>query len=677
MIKYNNKTINDWYFDSKNVIKVYKNNAVCYYKIVSGGVTPSQEPCFAVVEDISSYQDREFEDVYDKATSKWYKLNNLNQYEQYGVYGEGRNITYYKGKLTIDEGYEFEWDGSQWVNLGEVEDGTILDNYIIEFADSTVKQLCVSNWGGNVYTGELTYGEAKQVTSLGSVFKSKTAITSFNELAYFHGLTSLVNGEFAGCTNLMDIVIPSNITTIGYNSSSRATFSGCTNLSGLTILSGDETIKLDLTANSNSYYMNSSHSATPMVFPNRNITMTNSAFAYYDYLTIVYFQSATPPANLANADINNYRKLTNVYCPVGSLSAYQTALAGKNKTIAEYDFETDSLGLLNKEKEWISKTSSVSIFPKYYESKTVPPDNITFATLEDALAYECPWVGMNVTIDNTQYLFGDAYEWLTKYGLFEVSGEYICQSGDKYMKMEEKVRNIDGTWSSQSPVVYEKGDLIEAGSEDCQGDIILEWLECGGDSTRGGLQLLQNVTTDFFYVVDVQNTTATFSSDYVIIGQKSSVEAVSYQMGFAYYSGNMYLDYGGGRLNTSINLTTQQARHTYSVGHNTPSTPQKIVILVDGVQMATANYASRVEDLPYLMGGVQYTGHTSSNVALSNDTGKKMKIWSVKIYTDCGQTLVGDYIPVRKEDGTVTLYDKVSGGYAVTYGKITGSDELY
>lgn len=40
MIKYNNKTINDWYFDDKNIIKVYKNNAICYYRIVSGGVTP-------------------------------------------------------------------------------------------------------------------------------------------------------------------------------------------------------------------------------------------------------------------------------------------------------------------------------------------------------------------------------------------------------------------------------------------------------------------------------------------------------------------------------------------------------------------------------------------------------------------------------------------------------------
>ena len=49
------------------------------------------------------YSDTEFEDVFNKADEKWYKLNNLNQYEEYGVYGSGRTITTYEGKLTIDE----------------------------------------------------------------------------------------------------------------------------------------------------------------------------------------------------------------------------------------------------------------------------------------------------------------------------------------------------------------------------------------------------------------------------------------------------------------------------------------------------------------------------------------------------------------------------------------------
>lgn len=120
MIKYNNNTIFDWNFDTSNVIKVYRNNAIVFYKVSGGSPTPEYKVCFAVVDDITQYQETEFEDVYDKATKKWYKLNNLNQYEEYGIYGSGRSVTTYKGKLTIDEGYEYEWNGSEWVNLGKL-----------------------------------------------------------------------------------------------------------------------------------------------------------------------------------------------------------------------------------------------------------------------------------------------------------------------------------------------------------------------------------------------------------------------------------------------------------------------------------------------------------------------------------------------------------------------------
>ena len=36
MIKYNNNSINDWYFDTSDIVKVYRNNAVRYQKIYSG-----------------------------------------------------------------------------------------------------------------------------------------------------------------------------------------------------------------------------------------------------------------------------------------------------------------------------------------------------------------------------------------------------------------------------------------------------------------------------------------------------------------------------------------------------------------------------------------------------------------------------------------------------------------
>ena len=410
MIYKNNKTINEWYFNDAELIKVYKNGAICYYKMVLGG-TPSQEPCFAVVNDITQYSDTEFIDVYDKATDKWYKLNNLDQYEEYGVYGSGRTITYYEGKLTIDGDYEYEWDGSEWVNLGELTGSTIPDNYVIPFDDSTVKNICVTNWGGNVVAGEITYGEAKAVTSLGSVFKNNSTIRKFNELAYFHGLTSLANGEFQSCTNLTDIVIPPNVTTLGNTSNQNyVPFKGCSSLSGLTILSSSEAIYIDQIWGDSSYWQNSSNRNVPMIFPNRPITL-GWTFGYADNLENVYFQYSTPPANLANADISRVTKLKNTYVPIGSYSAYNAVLSSFNKTVIEYDFETDSLGLLDKEKEWIAKTQSVIVYPKNYTEKDEPENDVVFANMEEALAYECPWVGMRATIGGELYIFDSNNEW--------------------------------------------------------------------------------------------------------------------------------------------------------------------------------------------------------------------------------------------------------------------------
>lgn len=249
-------------------------------------------------------------------------------------------------------------------SVGQMTGSSVVNDVIIDkrypyadpivFEDSTVKSLCVNNWGGGIVTGEITYGEAAAVTSLGNVFKNNTTITSFNELAFFGGLTAITNGEFVGCTNLVDIVIPSNVATLGFCQNTRNTFSGCSNLSGLTILSGDGTEPLLVSGNfsNGSYWMNNSHSTTPWVFPNRILTFEGCVFGYADYCTTGYFQSATPPVGLASADIANYRKLATIYCPIGASAAYTAALNGLSKTVIEYDFATDPNGVLDREKEW-------------------------------------------------------------------------------------------------------------------------------------------------------------------------------------------------------------------------------------------------------------------------------------------------------------------------------------
>ena len=108
------------------------------------------------------------------------------------------------------------------------------ENFNITFADATVKSLCVVNWDTDG-DGELSTGEAAAVKSLGDVFQ-QSDITSFNELQYFTGLTSICDFAFNYCQNLTSITIPSNVASIG-----KYAFSSC-KLTSITIPTSVTTI---------------------------------------------------------------------------------------------------------------------------------------------------------------------------------------------------------------------------------------------------------------------------------------------------------------------------------------------------------------------------------------------------------------------------------------------------
>ena len=96
----------------------------------------------------------------------------------------------------------------------------------IDFVDPKVEAICVSLWDTDG-DGFISYEEAAAVTDLGNVFQSNTEITSFDELQYFTGLTSIADNAFHGCSSLVSVTFPEGITTIG-----SGAFQDCVSLTG-------------------------------------------------------------------------------------------------------------------------------------------------------------------------------------------------------------------------------------------------------------------------------------------------------------------------------------------------------------------------------------------------------------------------------------------------------------
>ena len=114
-----------------------------------------------------------------------------------------------------------------WKQFGTIMEMSETD--IIVFADKNVKAVCLANWDTN-QDGEMSLEEAAAVTDIGTTFRYNRDITSFDELAYFTGLTAIADDAFYGCSNLQSITIPSGVTTIGRN-----VLGSCTSLKSIKV----------------------------------------------------------------------------------------------------------------------------------------------------------------------------------------------------------------------------------------------------------------------------------------------------------------------------------------------------------------------------------------------------------------------------------------------------------
>lgn len=110
-----------------------------------------------------------------------------------------------------------------WKDFGLIVEAFDTDNSIIEFADIAAKISCINNFDTNG-DHKLSFDEAAAVTSLEGAFNSLEInypdeynykyVSTFDELKYFTGLTSIGYDDFRMWGMLESVIIPKNVTSL-------------------------------------------------------------------------------------------------------------------------------------------------------------------------------------------------------------------------------------------------------------------------------------------------------------------------------------------------------------------------------------------------------------------------------------------------------------------------------
>lgn len=220
-----------------------------------------------------------------------------------GIFEGCDNITLYVPAGTKSK-YEATDGWKNFTNIVEVD-----LNSIIDFADATVKAICVEHWDTNG-DGMLSYDEAAAVVNLQKAFGGSD-ITSFNELQYFTGLKRIRFLDFLSC-KLTSVIIPNSVKSI-----EDAAFERCSRLTTITIPNSVTSIKGKVFYGCTSLTSVISYIKEPFAIDDEVF------YTIYDEKTdTYYFTTAT------------------LYVPTGTKAKYETTDGWKNfKNIVEMELQ--------------------------------------------------------------------------------------------------------------------------------------------------------------------------------------------------------------------------------------------------------------------------------------------------------------------------------------------------
>lgn len=412
-IKINDQYIQKILLGSTPVQRIYQSGSIVYE---AGGSTP----CFEVVDTISEASGN-YVDVYAWDTEKWYKKNNLSQYEDYGVMPTVNSltgVTTYTGKLVIlsTDSHEYKWNGSSWTDLGEISDVYTEYEYV------------QGNGTSYIVTDYIPVTDSRYEIDIEGR-KASSSTSSAGECHFLGGYDTIGTD-----TNRLKVLYP------GYDNLGdggiRFDYADQRTQSRDSRIITRGVIKIDKTGG----YFNDSKIVT---FSNP-AAITNAHCHCGIFVTRWYNSSTDTEQNQSGAIVYN-GKIYDLKIYENDVLVRHFVPATKDGIVGFYETVNHVMwgSYVSTPFTVGGSSSEQGNIPEEYPTKVAPANNVHYNTLAELELMECPWNGMQATIgqDYELYLYWNN-QW-NKLGMpcFEVvstisqaSGDYV----DVYVKGESK-----------------------------------------------------------------------------------------------------------------------------------------------------------------------------------------------------------------------------------------------
>lgn len=214
MIQIGNNKIKGAFLGKDELKYIYIGKTCVYYKETpSTGETSGIKVCFAVVDNISTYKDRIYDTVYDRGSKSWYFLNDVGEYEKYGVVDEvstldkatrvkntkscSVNLTSHGSWVTSttnpdSSNYDaYMSDGSHGVdNAFDIMVITLstgfteFDVYIRSYAESNYDYTVIGNLDSTIPTSSTDYSNSNVKAHTRGSQNSSTALSGYEKVSY-------------------------------------------------------------------------------------------------------------------------------------------------------------------------------------------------------------------------------------------------------------------------------------------------------------------------------------------------------------------------------------------------------------------------------------------------------------------------------------------------------------